>query len=127
MPLAQVTEGQHIGKGSSPFAVLLLVLFTVTCNMAELQMDRNMLQCNTFTAGEETPPRTLLLNAKAVFAFPNLCCFLNTEIDDYCSNGQLSCGQTLKWYFKQLVINIKSEYYDSQEKKMKADPGNSLR
>lgn len=43
------------------------------------------------------------------------------ETDDYYSHGQLSCGQTLKRFFKQLVINIKSEYYDSQERKMKAD------
>lgn len=65
MPLAQVTESRCIGNGSSPFAVLLLVLFTVTCNMAELQMDRNMLQCNTFIAGGEMPPKTQLLNAKS--------------------------------------------------------------
>lgn len=32
----------------------------------------------------------------------------------------------LKRYFKQLVINIKSENYDLQERKMKADSGNKV-
>lgn len=87
-------------------------------------MDRNMLQCNTFTARGETPPKTQLLNAKSSLCISQSVLLSEyKEADDCCSNGQLSCGQTLKWSFKQLVINIKSECYDSQERKMKADPG----
>lgn len=63
MPLAQVTESQC----SRPFAVLLLVLFTVTCNMTELQQ------------GEKRLPKHNCSMPKAVFAFPNLCRFLNTK------------------------------------------------
>lgn len=65
MLLVQVTKSRCIEKGSSPFAVLLLVLFTVTCSTAGLQMDGNMLLCNTFTARGETPPKTQLLSAKS--------------------------------------------------------------
>ena len=32
----------------------------------------------------------------------------------------------LKKYFTQLIINIKLEYCDSQERKMKAEPGNKV-
>jgi hypothetical protein len=89
--------------------------------MAWLQMDGNMLQCNTFTAGGETPPKTQLLNTERGMWYSEY-----KETDDYCNNGQLSCGQTLKRYFKQLVINIKSEHYNSQERKIKVDPSNRI-
>lgn len=70
--------------------------------------------------GRNTPKYNC--SAQSRLAFPRWCCFLNTKRHDYGNNGELSCGQTLKRYFKQSVINIKSEHYDSQEREIRADP-----
>lgn len=63
-------ESRCVQNGGGPFAVLLLVLLTVTCNMARLQMDGNMLRRNTFTAGGETPPNTTAQPESRLVCFP---------------------------------------------------------